>query len=95
MPDTAANDTPDPAALERSIRQRRRALVEHVHELERVVRAKLDVRTRLRRAGERGMLRATEIAERMVEQVRARPVPYLVMGGVLLVMLFRRRASFR
>ena len=91
-PDPAAATPPDPEALERSIRRRRRDLVGHMNELERVVRAKLDVRSRLRRGSERAAVRAGWALDHVVERVRERPLPYLLAGGALLWLLFGRRA---
>ncbi len=94
MPDSDTNDKPSPQKLQKlqtSIRDHRRDLVASVGELERIVRAKLDVKARLRHAAQRGAARIEALFERTLERVRARPVPYLVIGGALLVMLFRRR----
>jgi len=85
---------PDPRALERSIRRRRHELIEHLNQLERVVRAKLDVRARLRRSGERAALRAGSLLEQLVERVRERPLPFLVAGGLVFWMLFRPRRRY-
>jgi ABC-type histidine transport system ATPase subunit len=87
--------TPDPARLERSIRRRRRELISHMNELERVVRAKLDVRTRLRHGAREAAERARYALEHVMVRVRERPLPYLVLGGVMVWMLFGRRRSYR
>jgi hypothetical protein len=82
---------PDVHELERSISARRSDLLSHVHELERVVRAKLDVKSRLRNASERGIERAENLFAHVVTRIREQPVPYIVLGGVILMLLFRRR----
>jgi hypothetical protein len=87
----AGPPSPAPDALERSIRRRRRVLIGHMNELERVIRAKLDVRSRLRRTRERAALRVEMVLEELVERVRERPLPFLVAGSIVLWMLFRRR----
>jgi hypothetical protein len=92
MPDTeSTEDTRDTRSIHASIREHRRDLIASLGELEALVRAKLDVRMRLRHAAERGMIRAGQMLERVVDRARARPVPFIVLGGMLVVLLFRRR----
>jgi hypothetical protein len=86
-----ATPEPDPAALERNIRRRRRDLVNHIDELERVVRAKLDVKERVRRGSERVALRAERALDRFVQRVREKPLPYLVAGAAIVLLLFGGR----
>jgi hypothetical protein len=89
--DEEAERSEDPEALERAVRERRAHLLADVRELERVVRAKLDVKKRLRERKDRALVRVESVAERLVRDVRARPVPYLIAGAALLLVLFRPR----
>jgi hypothetical protein len=89
--DEEADRSEDPEALERAVRERRAHLLADVHELERVVRAKLDVKQRLRAGKHRALVRVESLTERLVRDVRTRPMPYLLAGGALLLLLFRPR----
>ena len=80
MPDPDTALEPSPQTLQESIRDRRDDLVRHVHELENIVRAKLDFKARARRA-----------AERFLAAFRARPIPYVLVGSVVVMLLLRRR----
>jgi hypothetical protein len=94
--DVGLVDEEDPEVIQRRLEARRENLVEHVAELETAVRAKLDVKARLRDAASRGRELVRQGVERsrlLVERafaeakllVQRKPGPTIAVIGVLTV----------
>ena len=74
-----------PSEIVADIHDRRADLLDDIAELEGILRAKLDVRARVERWVRRGRARGLGVLESALELVRAKPVPVLMAGMLLLL----------